>query len=71
MLFITVNDKGMIIPGEHGEVRLTLLKSMVMNAGQTFTIRDGKITVATGIITKSHGSVELPSNKLSMVQMKK
>lgn len=59
------------MPGEHGEVRLTLLKKMVMNDGQAFTIRDGKITVATGIVTKSHGNVDLPSNKLTNVEMKK
>lgn len=59
----------MLMPGEHGNVRLTIFKKMVMSNGQPFTIREGHITVATGIITKSHPSVELPLNKLSKVEI--
>lgn len=55
----------MIMPGEHGQVRITLFKKMVMTHGQQFTIRENCRTVATGIITKRHNSVELPQNKLS------
>lgn len=55
----------MIMPGEHGQVRLTLFKKMVMTNGQQFTIRENSKTVATGIITKTHKSVVLPLNKLS------
>lgn len=60
----------MLIPGEHANVRLTIFKKMVMSTGQPFTIREGHITVATGIITKTHDSVELPFNKLSKVEIK-
>lgn len=42
----------MIMPGEHGMVELTLLKSMIMTMGQQFTVRENNITVGTGIITK-------------------
>lgn len=55
----------MLMPGEHGNVRLTLFKKMVMTNGQPFTIRENGATVATGIITKSLPSVNLPLNKLS------
>lgn len=55
----------MIMPGDHGNVRITLFKKMVMNNGQPFTIREQGCTVATGIITKRHDSVVLPLNKLS------
>lgn len=55
----------MIMPGEHGQVRMTLFKKMVMTNGQQFTIRENNKTVATGIVTKRHKSVELPLNKLS------
>lgn len=67
---VTVDEAKMIMPGEHGNVRLTLLKKMVMQAGQQFTIRENAgATVATGIITKTHKSVVLPMNKLSKVQI--
>jgi elongation factor Tu len=61
------NDS-MLIPGDHAQnIRLTLLKQMVMSVGQPFTIRENGCTVATGMITKQHNSVELPMNKLSKV----
>jgi elongation factor Tu len=53
------------MPGEHGSVRISLFKKMIMNEGQPFTIREQGFTVATGIITKRHNPVELPLNKLS------
>lgn len=65
----TASGKGMLIPGEHANVRLTIFKKMVMNNGQPFTIREGHISVATGIITKALESVELPFNKLSKVEI--
>lgn len=61
--FLAVNE--MIMPGEHGQVRLTLFKKMVMTPGQQFTIRENGCTVATGIVTKTLQSVQLPHNKLS------
>lgn len=62
-------DGNLMMPGEHGNIRLTLFKKMVMTTGQKFTIREGSTTVATGIITKMHKSVELPLNKLSKVEV--
>lgn len=62
---IDIPNDSMIMPGEHGSVRISLFKKMVMNNGQPFTIREQGFTVATGIITKRHNSVELPLNKLS------
>lgn len=60
------NDK-MLMPGDHGNVRLTLFKKMVMTNGQPFTIRENGATVATGVVTKTLPSVNLPLNKLSKV----
>lgn len=55
------------MPGEHGQVRVTLLRKMVMTAGQAFTIRENGATVATGMITQRLPSLDLPKNKLSKV----
>lgn len=57
------------MPGNHGKVRITLFKKMVMPQGQPFTIRELSRTVATGIIIKTHKSVDLPLNKLSKVEI--
>lgn len=33
-------------------LNLKLIKPMVFNKGQRFTIRDGKVTVGTGVVTE-------------------
>lgn len=43
---------GMIMPGESGTVKLTMLRNMPVMEGQSFTLRENKMTVATGIVTK-------------------
>lgn len=60
----------MIMPGEHGKVYLTLLCKMVMLPGQSFTIRENKITVATGIITETLPQIVIMKNlgKLELAQ---
>lgn len=60
-------EQNMLMPGDHGPVRLTLFRKMVMNTGQTFTIREQGMTVATGMITKVLSPIKLPQNKLSKV----
>ncbi|XP_059613302.1 elongation factor Tu [Phlebotomus argentipes] len=64
-----VGDQDMMIPGDHGSVRLTLFREMVMTVGQPFTIREQGAMVATGVITSVNKSVHLPMNKLSKVQI--
>lgn len=49
------------MPGEHGEVYVTLQWKMVMTASQPFTIRENNATVATGIITETLESIHIPS----------
>nr|XP_002731781.1 PREDICTED: elongation factor Tu, mitochondrial-like [Saccoglossus kowalevskii] len=44
-------DKEMVMPGEDIKVNMSLLKPMVTEIGQRFTLRDGKITIGTGVIT--------------------
>lgn len=58
------------MPGDHGEVYLTLLEGMVMTPSQPFTIRENNVTVATGIITELLPSIEVPKGKLGKVVMK-
>uniref|UniRef100_A0A336MPT5 protein-synthesizing GTPase n=1 Tax=Culicoides sonorensis TaxID=179676 RepID=A0A336MPT5_CULSO len=60
-------ERDMLMPGDHGPVRLTTFRKMVMNSGQTFTIREQGMTVATGMITKVLDPIKLPQNKLSKV----
>jgi elongation factor Tu len=42
----------MIMPGEQATVKMTLLRTMPMYEGQGFTLRENRITVGTGIVTK-------------------
>ncbi|XP_037563434.1 elongation factor Tu [Dermacentor silvarum] len=50
---VDVAGDSMLMPGDFAEVELTLPKKMLMVAGQNFSIREEKRTVATGIISKS------------------
>jgi len=49
----------MIMPGEYASVKMFLLKKMVMNMGQPFTVRENNVTVATGIVTKVIGTIPM------------
>ena len=60
----------MIMPGDHANVYLTLLHRMVMLPGQTFTIRENNINVATGIITEVLNNVAIVNENLSKVEIK-
>lgn len=57
----------MLMPGETGLIRLMMWKKMVMFTGQHFTIRENKVTVATGIITKILPDFTLPTKNLSEI----
>lgn len=57
----TDESANMLLPGEHGTVKLTLLWKMVMVPGQQFTIRENKVTVATGIVTDMLPAVHIPN----------
>ncbi|VVC99396.1 unnamed protein product, partial [Leptidea sinapis] len=59
----------MLMPGDHAEVYLTLLEGMVMTVGQPYTIRENKVTVATGIITETLPSVDVPRGKLGRAEI--
>ncbi|XP_050712566.1 elongation factor Tu 1-like [Eriocheir sinensis] len=61
----------MIMPGEHNTAVVTLLQRMVMTPGQSFTIRENNVTVATGMVTKLLPSVEIPARRLDRVDFEK
>ncbi|KAL3286800.1 hypothetical protein HHI36_001293 [Cryptolaemus montrouzieri] len=54
-------DVQMLMPGDHGPIYLTLQWKMVMTAGQSFTIRENNVTVATGIIIQSLEPIHVES----------
>ena len=45
-------DKEMVMPGEDIEMRIRLPKSLVLEKGQRFTVREMGYTLATGVITE-------------------
>lgn len=49
---VSLIGKEMAMPGEDAKLRLCLLKPMVVEQGQRFTLRDGILTLGTGVITK-------------------
>lgn len=56
---------GLIMPGDHGLVHITLAKSMVMLEGQKFTIRhSGNCTMMSGVISKPLESIASPRDFL-------
>lgn len=57
----------MLMPGEHGTTRVTLLDAMPMLVGQAFTMRENRRTVATGIITKVLDSISVNKRKMNEV----
>ncbi|XP_063221634.1 elongation factor Tu [Bacillus rossius redtenbacheri] len=59
----------MAMPGEHTHLYLTLLRGMVMTSGQSFTIRENRMTVATGIVTAVLDSILVVRSNLAKVQL--
>merc|ERR1712203_625803 len=51
--YIGLGDKKMLMPGEDGQISIKLVKPMVIEVGQQFTLRSGNSTVGTGKITKT------------------
>lgn len=59
----------MLMPGEFTSARLTLLDSMSMQIGQTFTVRQQQRTVATGRITKIFQKIPVNRKKLNQLDI--
>lgn len=48
---VMITDKQMAMPGEDSKFELKLIRPMVCEKGQRFTLRDGSVTLGTGVIT--------------------
>jgi len=51
---IAIPGKDMVMPGEDAKLLMKLYKPMVLEKGQRFTLRDGCVTLGTGVITAVH-----------------
>ena len=54
----------MVMPGESADLKLTILRTMPIQEGQNFTLREGNLTVGTGIITKRLPAIHVHRNTL-------
>ena len=52
--FILKNDVEAVLPGDTVEVTVNLIAPLALQEGLRFTMREGQITVGTGIISKIH-----------------
>lgn len=50
---VIIPDKEMVMPGEDTKLILKLIRPMVLEQGQRFTLRDGNLTLGTGVVTKA------------------
>lgn len=63
-------DQGdMIIPGDQGTIKITVLKNMPLFEGQKFTLRENHQTVGTGIISKLRDPIPTHS-KTKLIKLK-
>ena len=51
--YVQLVGKEMALPGEDATMDIKLLKPMVLEVGQTFTIRDSAGTIGTGLLYHS------------------
>ncbi|XP_063702630.1 elongation factor Tu [Culicoides brevitarsis] len=48
---VQLDGKEMIMPGEDSKINLKLIRPMVVEQGVRFTLRDGNVTLGTGVVT--------------------
>ncbi|MPC12661.1 Elongation factor Tu, mitochondrial [Portunus trituberculatus] len=48
---IIIPDKEMVMPGEDARLVIRMFKPMVLEKGQRFTLREGSVTIGTGVFT--------------------
>jgi len=67
--YVELVDREMVLPGEDATMELRLKKPMVLEEGQSFTIRDSNGTVGTGKVTKLHKN--LTEEEVMMLDLNK
>lgn len=67
---VKIPDKEMVMPGEDTKLFLSLLRPMVLEQGQRFTLRDGNLTLGTGVVTKALPLLS-ESERLALTEGKK
>ncbi|CAG2170359.1 unnamed protein product [Oppiella nova] len=56
------SEGGILMPGDHAKIHLTLQYGMHMNIGQSFTIRESSKTIASGVISGYLPNIAVPKN---------
>jgi elongation factor Tu len=69
--FVVIPGKDMVMPGEDAKVQLKLIKPMVLEQGTRFTLREGKTTLGTGVITKINANMTPHDRELLMENRKR
>lgn len=67
---VNIPDKEMVMPGEDSRLVLRMHRPMVLEQGQRFTLRDGVITLGTGVVTKLNKPLT-ETERLELVEGKK
>ncbi|XP_044734572.1 elongation factor Tu, mitochondrial [Chrysoperla carnea] len=67
---VSIPDKEMVMPGEDSKLVLKLFRPMVIEKGQRFTLRDGALTLGTGVITNVLSSLT-EKDRLALTEGKK
>lgn len=67
---VQIPDKEMVMPGEDTKLILRLIRPMVLEQGQRFTLRDGNLTLGTGVVTKVLPPLN-ESERMSLTEGKK
>jgi elongation factor Tu len=61
----------MVMPGENSSLTINLIKPMVLETGQTFTLRLENSTIGTGKITTIHGNMTTEEKEWLLLGQKK
>merc|ERR1712071_480045 len=69
--FVSLVGKDMAMPGEDASMNLRLMKPMVLEEGQQFTIRDSTGTIGTGKVTTIMGDLTDEDKQLMMMNKSK
>lgn len=67
---VQIPGKEMVMPGEDAKLHLRLMRPMVIEQGQRFTLRDGHITLGTGVVTNVLSPLS-EKERMSLVEGKK